>query len=248
MRMAMRTQPTGEQNLAASRDMVIDAPTEFRVRTKAYTDAAVFEDEMRRILERTWVYLAHESEVAKPGDYQTAYIGKQPVIVSRDQEGGINVMLNSCRHRGNVVCREERGNTRRFQCSYHGWVYDNRGTLVGIAERSGYADLFEENVPGLVPVPRVTVYRGSIFASRNTHIESTEYYLGAAREYVDLWADRAPDGTLRVLRPHKTRYPANWKFQAEQDTDGYHGIYVHDSAFKTRAHFYGASDREERKS
>src|SRR5262249_52945580 len=59
----------------------------------------------------------------------------------------------------------------------------------------------------------------------------------------------APAGTLRVLRPHKTTYPANWKFQAEQDTDGYHGTYVHDSAFKTFAHFGTLVDyqRSERK-
>lgn len=227
-------------------DMVVDTPGDFRVQSAVYTDPAIFEDELVRIFESTWVYLAHESEVQQPGDYRTGYVGRQPVIVSRDENGQIHVLLNMCRHRGNVVCREERGNSSFFRCSYHGWVYANDGTLTGIAERHGYAENFGEKIDGLGKVPAVAVYRGLIFASLNPHVPDFEDYLGEVKPYVDMWVERSPTGTVRVLRPHKYRYPASWKFQSEQDTDGYHGRYVHESAFKTLEHFHGSDVRKDR--
>ncbi len=226
--------------------LVAESAVDFRVHTSIYTDATIFEDELERIFETSWVYVAHDSEVPAPGDYRTAVIGRQPVIVSRDQQGAIHLLLNTCRHRGNVVCREERGNASVFRCPYHGWLYGSSGELLGVSERGGYSEGFEQRLGGLVPVPRMAVYRGLIFGSLSPTGESLEDYLGEAREYVDLWVERSPNGVVRVRRPHKYVYPANWKFQAEQDSDGYHGRYVHESAFKTTSQFQGQA-REERR-
>ena len=65
-------------------DLVVDRPGDFRVHTDAYVSPAIFELEMRRIFERTWVYVAHESQLPAAGDYITTTIGTQPVIVTRD--------------------------------------------------------------------------------------------------------------------------------------------------------------------
>src|SRR5699024_7326942 len=47
---------------------------------------------------------------------------------------------------------------------------------------------------------------------------------------LDLWVDRAPEQTVSVVsRPERYDYPANWKFQAENGVDGYHGNFVHES-------------------
>ncbi|MQB02023.1 MAG: Rieske 2Fe-2S domain-containing protein, partial [Actinobacteria bacterium] len=121
---------------------VVETPSDFRIHTGIYTDPKVFDTEMRNIFHQTWVYVGHESEVRHPGDYRTAYIGHQPVIVSRSDGHSIDVLLNTCRHRGNVVCREEQGNANFFRCAYHGWTYHNDGRLAGIAERRGYPDGF----------------------------------------------------------------------------------------------------------
>ena len=218
-------------------DMVWQDVTEFRVRTAIYRDPAIFEAEMQKIFERTWIYIGHESEVEHPGDYRTGSIGRQPIIWSRGDDGQIHVLFNSCRHRGNAVCRAERGNSHFFQCPYHGWIYTNSGSLVGVTERGGYADGSLKDVSGLIKVPRVAVYRGLIFASLSPAGESIEEYLGPVRKYVDLWADRSPVGKVHVLRPHKFVYPGNWKFQVENGADGYHPNFVHESAFKTLEQF-----------
>lgn len=226
-------------------DMVRDTPSDFRVCTRIYTDPQIFEDEIRNVFEKTWIYVGHESEVASAGDYRTAYIGRQPLIVSRGEDGQVRVLMNSCRHRGNVLCREERGTAKFYRCSYHGWVYRNDGLLATIPERSAYPEGFESEIGGLATAPRVAVYRGLIFASLSPEGESIEEHLGEVRDYVDLWVERSPEGRVRVLRPHRTVFPANWKFQSEQDADGYHGRYVHQSAFNTRERFAPPEVRED---
>src|SRR5450631_2302961 len=43
-----------------------------RVRSSMYTDPAMFETEMARIFEQTWVWVAHASEIAEPGAFKMA--------------------------------------------------------------------------------------------------------------------------------------------------------------------------------
>ena len=104
-------------------DLVIEGETDFRIHTSIYSDSDIFALEMDRIFRRTWVYVAHESELPDPGDYVTTTLGTQPVIVTRDAGGQVHVLLNHCRHRGSAVCRADRGHAEQFVCPYHNWVY-----------------------------------------------------------------------------------------------------------------------------
>jgi phenylpropionate dioxygenase-like ring-hydroxylating dioxygenase large terminal subunit len=213
--------------------MVVDLEGDFRVHTAAYTDPAVFDIELERIFERTWVYVAHESELPRPGDFRTSVIGTQPVLVTRGPDGSINVLLNRCRHRGSVVCREERGHTAQFRCPYHGWSYRVDGPLLGVAQPDGYPEDFATDGWGLMPVARAASYRGLIFACLSHEGESLEERLDQVRRYVDIWSDRAPTGTVTLTRAmHRYAYPGNWKLQMDNGVDGYHGNYAHESFVK----------------
>ena len=75
-----------------------------RIHTSLYTDAAIFETEMDRIFNNTWVWVAHASEIPDAGSFKMSHVGRQPVIVTRDREGKVHVMLNRCRHRAGSVC------------------------------------------------------------------------------------------------------------------------------------------------
>ncbi len=217
----------------APAESVIDQPNDFRVHTLAYTDPEIFALEMERIFERTWVYVAHESELPTPGDYITSMIGAQPVIVSRSADGAVNVLLNRCRHRGSVICRGERGHAEQFRCPYNGWVYRNDGALLGVAQADGYSDDFDKAALGLMRVPRVACYRGLIFASLSAEGESLEERLCHVRKYIDLWCDRSPLGRITLPQGmHRYNYPGNWKLQLDNGVDGYHGNYAHESFLK----------------
>lgn len=210
--------------------LVLDKPHTFRVHTDAYTDREVFELEMKRVFDRTWVFVAHTSEIPNPNDYKTSYIGLQPVIVVRDAAGTVNVLVNRCRHRGAVLCREARGNKRHFDCPYHGWVYSNDGKLISVTHKDeigGYSADFAQP-EGLYRVPRVDIYRGFIFASFNPDVPPLLQHLGRAKTLLDRRLDMSPVGEI-VLRsePFVGRYKGNWKFQAENIVDDYHFLFVH---------------------
>jgi phenylpropionate dioxygenase-like ring-hydroxylating dioxygenase large terminal subunit len=210
--------------------LVFQAPLKFRVHTRAYTDHAIFETEMERIYSRTWVYVGHESEIPNPGDFKTTHIGLQPVIVTRSQDGTLNVMVNRCVHRGAVVCREARGNAARFNCPYHGWVYDLSGKLKGVSERheqGGYGENFEPP-KSLYRLPRVDAYRGLIFASFNSDVSLLKEWLGKAKDVIDRKFDLSPSGEIVLkARPYVSRYKGNWKFQYENLVDPYHFMHTH---------------------
>lgn len=213
--------------------LVAEEADRFRVHSDVYTSPEVFALELERIFHSGWVYVAHESEIATPGDYKSTYIGRYPVIVSRDETGSINVLLNRCRHRGAVVCREGRGHANHFRCIYHNWVYDNDGSLAGMSQSSGYPDDFDKGELSLHRAPAVGTYRGLIFASFNAEVEPLEQRLAHVRRYIDAWSDRAPEGTISLSsNVHRYQYPANWKLQIENGVDGYHGNYVHESFTK----------------
>src|SRR5262249_40733924 len=94
-----------------------------RIHASLYTDPRIFVDDTQRIFERGWVFVGHESEVPKAGDFVTRPLGTQPVIMVRARDGAVSVLLNRCMHRGTMVCTASAGTTRTFACPYHGWTY-----------------------------------------------------------------------------------------------------------------------------
>lgn len=203
-----------------------------RVRKTAYLDPELYAAEMTRIFEKTWLYVAHASEVPNPGDYKTTEMAGRPVIVSRTREGEIVIVQNRCRHRGASVCQAPTGNARFFRCEYHGWTYKNSGELIGVTYPDGYEGLDKSQL-GLLRVPRVEVYRDFVFASLNADVEPLEDHLAGAKEFLDLFVDSG--GGRPLAAKHGTqqlRYPGNWKLQTENGCDGYHPTFAHRSFFR----------------
>lgn len=203
-----------------------------RVRKSAYLSTELFDTEIQKVFERTWLYVAHASEIPETGDYKTTTMAGRPVIVSRSPDGEIHVLQNRCRHRGASVCQAERGNAKFFRCEYHGWTYKNSGELIGVTFPDGYAEIDKSQL-GLVPIPRVAVYRDFVFASLNPGVEPLEEHLGAAREFLDLFVESGGGKPLTAAHgTQQLRYPGNWKLQLENGCDGYHPNFAHRSFFR----------------
>ena len=128
-------------------------------------DEELYREEQTKVFEKTWLVVGHEDMLRKPGDYVTNYMGEVPVIVSRDMQGELHVLVNRCVHRGNEVCLFDRGNARAFTCSYHGWTYEISGKLIGVPmEKELYRDEIDHENWGLEQA-RVASYKGLIFAT-----------------------------------------------------------------------------------
>jgi phenylpropionate dioxygenase-like ring-hydroxylating dioxygenase large terminal subunit len=203
-----------------------------RVHGSLYTNPEIFERELERIWYRTWVYVGHVSEVPEPNDYVRKWIGPQPLIMSRDKQGKVHLLLNRCAHRANLVCDADRGNSSAFRCPYHGWTYANDGRLLGYPFNSGYGGPALKAELGLGRVPRVEEYRGFVFASFAHEGPSLQEHLGAATDAFDRLCRLSPEGEVEVTAGWvKHRVKANWKMLLENETDGYHPQFVHASIF-----------------
>ena len=202
----------------------------YRCRRDIFTDQALFDLEMKHIFEGNWVYLAHESQIPEPNDYFTTWIGRQPIVITRDKGGELHGMINACAHRGAMLCRRKHGNKGSFTCPFHGWTFSNAGKLLKVKDgKTGdYPAAFNtEGSHDLKRLPAFANYRGFLFGSLSGEVSSLEDHLGGARAVIDQIVDQAPDG-IEVLRGNSSYvYDGNWKLQMENGADGYHVSSVH---------------------
>ncbi|AMM17658.1 benzoate 1,2-dioxygenase large subunit [Burkholderia sp. PAMC 28687] len=202
----------------------------FRCRRDIFTNADLFELEMKHIFENNWVYLAHESQIPNNNDYYTTWIGRQPVVVSRDKAGELHAVINACAHKGAMICRRKHGNKGSFTCPFHGWTFANTGKLLKVKDEKTTQYPIQFNSNGshdLKKVPRFQSYRGFLFGSLNADAMSLEDHLGETKVIIDQIVDQAPHG-LEVLRGNSSYiYDGNWKMQMENGCDGYHVSTVH---------------------
>ncbi|MDB5839438.1 MAG: benzoate 1,2-dioxygenase large subunit [Herminiimonas sp.] len=205
------------------------AAGKMQIAREAFTDEALFELEMKTIFESNWIYMCHESQISRPNDYVTSYIGRQPVIINRNKAGELGGFINACAHRGTTLCRDKKGNKSVFACSFHGWCFNSSGNLIKVREEegAGYPENFDKKAYGLTPVPKIASYRGFVFASLNPDVPDVEEYLGGSKAFIDMIVDQAPNG-IELLRGSSSYiYNGNWKLQAENGADGYHVGTVH---------------------
>ncbi len=201
-----------------------------KVHGSLYTDPAIFAEELRKIWYRSWVFVGHESEVAQPNDYVRKKLGLQDVIMTRDRDGELHLLLNRCAHRGNQVCDDAKGNAGTFRCPYHGWTFRNTGELVGFPFFKGYGGRNLDLRMGAVP--RMDSHGGFVFGSFAQDGPSLIEHLGAAAGEIDRLTRLSPEGEVVLSAgwlQHATG--ANWKLLAENETDGYHPQFVHNSIF-----------------
>ncbi len=214
-----------EQHAAWPEGMVTGAPY------WAYQDEATYRLEQKRLFEgAVWNFVCLEADVAKPGDYRTTFVGGMPVIVVRGDDGEIYAFENRCSHRGALIALDDGGSgAKDFQCVYHAWSYDQRGTLKGIA--------FEEGSNGQGGMPKdfdkekasprklyTTTLCGLVFASLSDEVPTIEEYLG---EEILGRIQRVLKKPVEVLGRFTQALPNNWKLYTENVKDTYHASLLH---------------------
>lgn len=204
------------------------ADATFRVNRQVFVSDEVLTREIESVFGKCWIYVGHASEIRKPGDFKTRQVAGRPVIFCRDRQGEVRVLLNTCRHRGAMVCREREGTARQFYCIYHGWTYNLDGSLKAVPGEDAYGPSFDKTKMGLVEPPRVEHYRDFYFLNFDRGAKGLEEYLAGAKEYIDLVVDQSPSGKMEIISGvQEYDIKANWKLLVENSVDDYHLVATH---------------------
>lgn len=205
-----------------------------RMSRDVFWDRDIYEQELERIFARCWLFVAHESQIPKAGDYVSTYMGEDNVLIVRQKDGSVRGFLNTCPHRGNKVCFADLGNARQFVCNYHGWAFGIDGALKGMHASSAYEESgLDKSAHGLHPVAQIDSYRGLIFATLDPQAPSLAEYLGDFRYYLDAIFDMDEGGTEFIGGCVKSVIQCNWKFASENFVgDILHAGWTHDSGAK----------------
>jgi len=196
---------------------------------------------MGNVFTRGWLLVGHESLIPKPNDYFVSRMGTVSVILTRNKQGEILVLLNCCTHRGLKVCGYHQGNSAAFTCPYHGWSYSTDrdrisqpGALVGVPRsEEGYGGNLDREAWGLERCPNVVNYKGTVWANWDLAAMPFEDYLGHMLMFLDCVLDHrdgSPGGLEVIGGVQKWRVRSNWKLSAKNFVgDLYHEV-SHQSA------------------
>ncbi len=202
-----------------------------RVPFWAYKDPDVLKQEQQRLFQGpVWNYLCLEHEIPNAGDWRATYAGEMPVVVARDLDGSIVAFENRCAHRGALICLDDGGNAKEFQCVYHAWRYDLRGNLRSIAFQRGVngkggmaADFrMEDHGPRKL---RTTVLFGLVFGTLSDATPDIETFAGPG--VIERLRTIADGRTLEIIGRFTEVLPNNWKLYAENVRDTYHASLLH---------------------
>ena len=184
-----------------------------------YTDPDIYQLEIDRIITRNWILAGHESQLPNAGDFKVLNAANESAIIVRNADGSLKAFANVCRHRGSLICLESHGNTRKFECPYHGWVYDTSGKLV--AARSMPKD-FDKSGYSLNEVSVDTVY-GLMFVCFSDDPPS----LDRARKDLEAPMAMFDFENMKVAVQKTYSIAANWKLAIENYQECYHCATAH---------------------
>ena len=184
-----------------------------------YTDPAIYDLEIEKIVNRNWILAGHTSQLPEPGDFKVLNVGQESAIIVRGSDGKLKGFANVCRHRGSLVCLEQEGHVDKFTCPYHGWMYDIDGNL---AAARNMDENFDRSAHGLKSVSVGEIY-GLIFVCFDDNPPSLKGAIRDLEEPMGMYDFE----NLKVVAQKSYGIPANWKLSIENYQECYHCATAH---------------------
>jgi choline monooxygenase len=203
-----------------SLDINPDISQAWSVPATFYADSAVFAVEQEKIFRRTWQVIGHASQLAKPGDFFTADLCGEPLLLARGAQGELRGFYNVCRHRAGPPA-EGCGSRKVFRCGYHGWTYALDGSLISAPEVEGVQN-FERSDFALAPV-RVEEWFNLIFVNLDSNAGPLLSRLGEMGPQ----AERFDFADMKLFERRTYDMKCNWKTYVDNYLEGYHLPSVH---------------------
>lgn len=198
-------------------------PNTHYVDNRIYCTPEIFELEQAKIFSRVWKFVCCESELVSKYDFRTTVVAGVPLILVRGADSEIRAFVNSCSHRGVKLVDVPAGNTRWFECIFHRWSYDTRGSCVDIPRDFAYKNVgLDKGQCGLKQV-RCDRVHGLVFVNLDKGAKPLEEYLGGClAEFADVFQQ----SELEVFHFHEQIVESDWKHWQETNMELYHE-YLH---------------------
>ena len=187
-----------------------------------YTDPAVMVPEWQQIWTRCWLFAGLASDIPDAGDFFVFDLGRESIVVLRDDSGTVRAFYNVCQHRGNRIFASRAGSVARIACPYHGWSYALDGVLQEVPDGQRFSPVVDHSERSMKPV-RVAEWAGMVRLSMDPGGPSLEQYLGPI---MDRLAPFRFENML--LAKHQTvLLDANWKTARDNFLEQYHVDFIH---------------------
>jgi choline monooxygenase len=188
-----------------------------------YFDARIARLEKERVFAHTWQAAGRLDQVREKGQFFTAQLGEEPIVVARGEDDVLRAFYNVCRHHAAAVVTEAQGCAKQFRCPYHGWTYGNDGALKGMVEFEGVCD-FDRAKNGLVPVA-VDTWENFVFVNLDGAAGALKDFLANLPELV---RPLKLSETLHFFDRRVYTLNCNWKVYVDNYLDGgYHVPHAH---------------------
>ncbi len=186
-----------------------------------YTSREFMDQEWEHIWSKVWLLGCREDQIPEPGDYVATDIGRESVLLVRQQDGAIKAFHNVCMHRGNRLADEGVGRVGRFVCGYHGWAYAIDGYFDDIPDLA----TFPQGAPpcsGLAELPSAT-WASFVWFSLDIDVEPFEEYMAPLRGHFEPYHFER----MAMTRWITAEWNCNWKAAVDAFAEAYHTATTH---------------------
>ena len=128
---------------------------------KTPSDTYTCEDRFK--MEWDTFFLNHPQIIGMSGDLpkNDTFVTTQdfgiPILATRNSKGEFKAYANVCSHRGVIVEGERKGEKSKFSCPFHGWTFNNEGSLIGYPKGDHFGEI-DKSCYGLKPLPCIEKY------------------------------------------------------------------------------------------
>ncbi|MFK7730300.1 MAG: SRPBCC family protein [Pseudomonadales bacterium] len=203
-------------------DILARTPERAQLDKTRYTSSEFLEREWDSVWSRAWLFAGLLSDLAENGDYFVYEVGRESIVVLRDDKEQLRAFYNVCQHRGNRLLTNECGSLKRFTCPYHGWSYELSGELKEVPDAERFCPAIDPQERSLKPV-LLEQWAGMIWLNLDPNADPLDEFLGQIKEQLEPYHFEK-----MVLSEHQTvSIDANWKTVRDNFLEQYHVDFIH---------------------
>lgn len=182
-----------------------------------YTSKTYMEEEQRHLWNRVWLLAGFESDLKEAGSYFTFEVGRESVIVLRQETGEVRAFHNVCMHRGNRLIEPGMGRVRGITCLFHAWRYAIDGRLEEALDESTFPQGCPRETLSLRPV-QCELWGGFVWINMNPDCESLGEYLEVIPEHLNPYHFEE----MQITGDYTLEIDCNWKTSMDAFHEAYH--------------------------